>query len=235
MPGHLFRLHAAQRLTRRGEQVSNDERGVAHHVVQHAAALHLSAPEPRHVRTAVFLRRAREVRPTSGGGSSRPGEIASRFDVRSEELVLEVSVLQASVLHQLRDVPGLGDVARQRLLAGNSLQLAFAALNRGDDFLDVFDARVIRPGEPDGVDGCITDHVGDRRVGPGVADVEITRELRGTLGVLAVRAPDAKHLGVAHRPKPLHVKFCVEATADEPDAETSLFHLSIAAREFIRS
>src|SRR2546422_3236255 len=44
-----------------GEQVAHDERRVAHHVVQDAAALEVAAPEPGLVGARVLLRGAREV------------------------------------------------------------------------------------------------------------------------------------------------------------------------------
>src|SRR5204863_9132777 len=96
------RLYSGERVARLREQVANDERGVAHHVVQHAAALELAAPEPRHMRPAVFLGGAREIRPSSCRGATRPCERASRFHVRREQLVLEVAMLQLYTFDQLQ-------------------------------------------------------------------------------------------------------------------------------------
>ncbi len=122
-------------------------------------------------------------------------------------------------LDEIAHLDRFGDVPRQRLLARDSGERAFAALDRVDDLLDVLDARVIRPGEPDRVDRRIGDHVGDRRIWFRVADIEVAGELRGRRGVLLVRTPDAEDVGVAHRAKGLQVEARVESAADERDAE----------------
>src|SRR5512142_2795087 len=127
----------------------NDERRVAHHVVEHAAALELSAPEPRHVRTAVFFGGAREIWAAGGRGASCPNELSSRFDLRREQLVLEIARRESHALHQFAHALRLGDVARERLLARETDERALATLDRVDDLLDVLDARVIGPGQPD--------------------------------------------------------------------------------------
>ena len=114
----------------------------------------------------------------------------SRFlpasDLRREDLVLEVAVVRFDARDEIATLVRLGDVARERLLAREALERSAPALDRVDDLLDVLDARVIRAGEPDRVDRRIGDHVGDRLVGAAVADVELARERRGAVGVLAV-------------------------------------------------
>ena len=80
----------------------NDERRVAHHVVQHAAALQLAAPEPGHVRPAVLLRRAGEIRTAGRRRAARPEQLATRFDLRREHLILEIAVRDAGAASRAR-------------------------------------------------------------------------------------------------------------------------------------
>jgi hypothetical protein len=47
-----------------------------------------------------------------------------------------------------------------------------AAMHRIDDFLDVLDAGVIRPAQPDRVHLLVGDNFGNRAIRPGFADVE---------------------------------------------------------------
>src|SRR5215207_5095468 len=95
----------------------HDQRRVAHHVVEHSAALQLALPEPGHVRTAVLFRGAREVRAPRRGGATGPDQGPAGLDVWSKKLVLEIAVSKAHTLHQLEDMPCFRDVARERLLA----------------------------------------------------------------------------------------------------------------------
>ena len=71
-------------------------------------------------------------------------------------------------------------------------------------------------------------HLGDGRVRLGGPDVQPAREGGRLLGVLAVRAPDAEHVGVAHRLTRLHVEAGVEPAADEADPETLASATSVA-------
>src|SRR5262245_33063380 len=116
---------------------------MAHHVVEHAAALQLALPEPGRVRTAVLLGGAREVGAPSELRAARPQEIASGFDLRRKQLILEIAVRQADLVHELEDPLCLVDIARERLLTGDSLELPFAALERAHHLFDVLDARVV--------------------------------------------------------------------------------------------
>ena len=88
-------LHRGERRAGLREKMPDDERRVTHHVVEHAAALQLAAPEPRHVRTAVLLRGAREIRPARRRRAARPEQLAPRFDLRREDLILEIAVLRS--------------------------------------------------------------------------------------------------------------------------------------------
>ena len=108
----------------RGQQVAADLEAVAHHVVEHAAALQVALPEPGHVRAAVLLGRAREV--GAPGAAAPRAQTISRaaLEARREELVLEIAVQDARLLHELDHAPRLGDVAAERLLAGDAAQVA---------------------------------------------------------------------------------------------------------------
>src|SRR2546423_203847 len=110
----------------------DDERRVTHHVIEHATTLELAAPEPGHVRTAMLFGRAGEIWAAGGGGPARPEERVSRFDLRRENLILEITVLDADLLRQLENFLRLGNVPSERLLAGDAFQLTFAAVYRVD-------------------------------------------------------------------------------------------------------
>ena len=168
-----------ERLARLGEQVPDDERRVAHHVVEHAAALQLAAartracadrcaPRPRARGTAARSspRRApRAVRARSRPAARRPGSRGSRAAARRASRAraprFASATLRASGFSQAMPL----SVPLPRSIAC-------------DDLLDVLDARVVRAGEPDRVDRRIGDHVGDRRIRLRLADVELARELR---------------------------------------------------------
>ena len=142
---------------------------------------------------------------------------------RRERLVLEVAVGDAGLLHELGDPLRLGDGARERLLAGDSGELALAPVHGVHDLFDVFDAREVRPAQPQRADPRVRDHLGDRAVRLRRTDVELAGESRRLLGMLLVRAPHAHHVRVPHRLERLQVKPGVESAADEPDAQ-SLLH-----------
>src|SRR6185437_3174341 len=117
---------------------------MAHHVVQHTAALQLAAPEPWHVRAAVLFGCAREIGTSGRRRAARPEKCASRLHLRRKDLILEIAVRDARTRDEIANLLRLGDVARQRLLAGDAAELALAALDRVHDLFDVLDARVIR-------------------------------------------------------------------------------------------
>ena len=114
---------------------------------------------------------------------------------------------------------GLGDVARERLLAGDALQRAPAAGDRIHDLLDVLDARVIGATQPDGVDFGVGDHLGNALEGAGEAHVELLRQRGGLGGTHAVGTPDTGDGAFADAPPALDVEAGVESRPDEPDAE----------------
>src|SRR5262249_31348952 len=150
---------------------------------------------------------------------TRPDERAPGLDLWREQLVLEVAVRDTGALYEVEDLLGLGDVAGERFLARNTLELSLPAFERVDDLLHGLDAGVVMAGEPDRVDCGIGAHVGDRRVGFRFAHLELARQGSGGGGVLLVRAPDAAHVGVAHGLPALEMELRVEAGADKADAE----------------
>src|SRR5690606_8706015 len=131
---------------------------VAHHVIQHAAALQIASPEPGRMRTAVLLGGARQIRPAGETRSPSPDAAPTLLHVRREKLILEVSMLQAGPLDQPGDLERFGDRTGQWLLAGDASQGAPVALDGVDQLLDVVDAGVIGAAEPDRLDAWIGDH-----------------------------------------------------------------------------
>ena len=219
MPGHPHRPHRRERSARLGEQVAHDQRRVAHHVVQDAAALKIPAPKPRHVRPAVLFRGAREIWPAGERRAPCPHDRPPLGHRRREQLVLQVAVREPRFFHELGDALRLGDVTRERLLAGDALERPFAARHGVYDLLHVLDPGLVRPAQPQRVDRGVRHHVGDRAMRLGGAEVEPPRLRRHVLGVLAVRAPYAEHVGIAHGLQPLQVEPGVEAAAHEPDSQ----------------
>jgi hypothetical protein len=116
-----------------------------------------------------------------------------------------------------------------------SPERTLAALDGRDDLLDVLDAGVIRSGQPDRVDRLVRDHVGDRRIGPRRADVELPRVRGRALRVLLVRAPDAENVRVPDAAPSLNVKAGIETTSDESDTEAFVAHWLELTRVFMRS
>ena len=233
MAGDTCGTHGGERLTRLRQEKADEQGGVAHHVVEHAAALQLALPEPWRMWAAVLLGRAREVGSPRRCRAARPEQGAPRLHVRREQLILQIARHEADARREIAHLARLGHVTRERLLAGEPAQRAAATLDRVHDRLDVLHARLVRSAEPERVDGWIRHHLLDGRVGAAVADVELPRERRGAFGIGAVGAPHAAHVGVADAGKGLDVEARVEAAADEADAET-LAHCA-GTRVFITS
>src|SRR2546423_2607027 len=116
---------------------------MTHHVVQDAAPLLRTLPEPGCVWAAVLFGRARQVWPARQLGPPRPEQRAPRLDLRREDLVLEVARRQPDFLDELHDPLRLRDIACERLFTRNAQELAFPALDRADHLFHVFDAGVI--------------------------------------------------------------------------------------------
>src|SRR6266571_5627482 len=122
---------------------------VAHHVVQHAAALQRALPEPGLVRTTMFLGGAREVGTARERYASLPNDLAAGCDGRRKNLILEVSMEQVGALNQFKNSLSFRDISSQRLLARQTLQRSPALFNGVDDLFNIFNPSVIRTAEPD--------------------------------------------------------------------------------------
>src|SRR2546423_5557920 len=199
---------------------------MAHHVVEHAPALQRSLPEPGHVWSAVLLRGPSEVRTSRQRRSARPHQLTSTRDVGREELILEVARVEAYTLDHLDNLFRFGNVARQRLLASEPTQRTSTALDRIDDFLDVGEASMVRPAEPERVDSRVSDHIANGLVRPGLADIQLSGKRSGGRRVLLVRTPDSAHIDLSDRGQRLDVEAGVETAADEADAETLCSHFT---------
>src|SRR5215210_1566071 len=132
---------------------------MAHHfhrvendVVKNATTLQNSLPEPGHVRAAVLLRRASEIRTSRQRRASSPNQLAPAGDVRREKLILQVTRAQANASCQLRDSSRLRDVAGERFFAREAAKSAGSVLYRVNDLLHVRDAGVVGPAEPNRID-----------------------------------------------------------------------------------
>ena len=177
------------------------QRRVAHHVVEHAAALQLALPEPGHVRPAVLLGRARQVGP-AGGRARRAPRCSSRpaLDLRREDLVLQVAVSEPGPLHQLerpasprrRCAPA---ASRRRCPRASPCPRSIAST-----ISSTFSMRAwFGPqSQSASIAGSATISAMESYA-LRVADVELPRERRGRRGVRRLGAPDAEHVGVAHR------------------------------------
>ena len=195
----LHRAHARERLARPREQVPHEQRRVAHHVVEHTAALQIALPEPRRVRPAVLLGRAREIRTTRRRGAARPEERASRLDVRREELILEIA--RASV-RRARRARARASLRRRCAPSGFSHAMpserALPRLDRARR--SPRRSRCARDSDRRSRSRrCgIGDHLRDRRrTRLARADVEIARERRDALG--ALRVAGSRRRGRRHR------------------------------------
>ena len=62
---------------------------------------------------------------------------------------------------KIDDALRFADIAREGFLARDAFQRAAAAGESVGDFLDVFNAGIIRSAEPECVNGRIRDHLGD--------------------------------------------------------------------------
>src|SRR4051812_10239845 len=103
------------------------------------------------MRSAVLFRRAREVRTSGRRRAARPDECATRFHVRPETLILEVTVRNLGFPHQLQNVHSFSGVSSERLLARDALEWTLSLVVRCDDLLDVLDAGMIGTRQPDGL------------------------------------------------------------------------------------
>ena len=126
MRRYADRLHRRQRLARFGEQVPHDERRMTHHVIEHAAALQLALPEPWAMGSAMLFGGARKIRTAGERCRTCPDNMFSACNIRREHLIFEISVQHTGLFYHLDHAASLGDVARQRLFAGDADEFAFA-------------------------------------------------------------------------------------------------------------
>src|SRR5204862_4823715 len=124
------------------------------------AALERTLPEPRAVRSAVLSRRASEVWPARKLRAPGPEQHAADFDLRCKHLILQIAMREPDLVYQLEHPFRFCDIARQRFLAGDADQFAFAALDGTDHLFHDFDAGVGRAGGPERVDPRILCHRG---------------------------------------------------------------------------
>ncbi len=179
------------RLARAGEQVADDFHRMAHHVVEHAAALQLALPEPGHVRPAVLLGGAGQIRAPGERGAAGPDQMPPVLHLRREQLVLQISGVEPHALHERVHLLRFGHVAGQRLLAGEPPQRS--ARPRSivlDDLLDVLDAGVVGAAQPEGVDFGIGHH---RARSSGTASPRRCRAIARTRPPLPARLASGLH------------------------------------------
>ena len=125
-----LRGQAVARLAGFGQQEARRLDRVAHHVVQHPAALQFALPEPGVVRAGVFLGGARQVRAAGCPGAALPGQFAAANHGGAEHLVLEVAVQDADLAHEFDHPKRFARVAGERLLAGDADQAAVGRRQR---------------------------------------------------------------------------------------------------------
>src|SRR5439155_860207 len=144
LPGYADRLERGIRRAGRGQKMPNQHDRVAHHVVQHAAALQVAAPKPRLVRTTMLLRGPRQIRSPGDGDASGPDDIAAGRNRWRKELIFEVSMAKADSVNTLDDPLRLTNISCERFLAGHAFKRTPTLFNRRHDLFDIFDTRVIR-------------------------------------------------------------------------------------------
>src|SRR5439155_14467284 len=128
------------------------------------AALELALPEPGHVGYAVLLRRPGEVGAAGERRAAGPDDGAPLRHGGRERLVLEIAVSDPGLFRELEDSLRFGDIAGERLLAGDPAKLSLAARDRVRDLLEVLDAREVRAAQPERVDRGVGHHLRHRAV-----------------------------------------------------------------------
>ena len=111
---------------------------VTHHVVENAAPLQLSFPEPGHMRPAVLLCRPGKIGPPCQRRSTCPDELLASLDSRLKDLILQVSIQQIGFLGEFKHSPGLTDIAAKRFFTGHAEKLPFPCFQSMDDLFHVF-------------------------------------------------------------------------------------------------
>src|SRR6185437_3098771 len=93
------------------------------HVGKDAAALPLRLPEPRHVRPAMLLGGARQIRAAADRDGAAPHDVLAALDCARKHLVLEIAVHQLGVFGEAQHFPRLGKSATERLFARDADKL----------------------------------------------------------------------------------------------------------------
>ena len=125
--------------------MANQQSRVTHHVVEYAAPLEVALPEPRPMRPTVLFGGTGEVRSPGERGAAGPEDGATVLDLRREDLILEVPVIECGSLHESGDVHRLRDIAGQRLLARDAHEPPESVLHGVDDGLDILHPGKVRP------------------------------------------------------------------------------------------
>src|SRR3989449_1078209 len=128
------------------------QRGVTHHVVEDAAALELSLPEPGHVGSAVLLRRPGQIGAARERGAARPDDGAALRHGRCERLVFEIAVGDPGLFRELEDPLRFRDVAAEWFLTRDPAELSLPARDGVRDLLEVVDAGEVRTAHPERID-----------------------------------------------------------------------------------
>ncbi|OQB50446.1 MAG: hypothetical protein BWX98_02625 [Candidatus Aminicenantes bacterium ADurb.Bin147] len=212
------RQDVARRPRRRQHEAGFLDR-VAHHVVEHSAALERSFPEPRHVRAAVLLGRPSQVGRAGDGRAPGPQDLLAAGDGGGEDLVFEITVQDPGFFDEGEHPAGFLGVAAKRFFAGHAPQLGFARKDSVGDFLHDFEAGEVGGADPEGADGRISGHGRDRGVRLGFADAEGAGQGAGLAGPFPVGIENAEDVGVADADEALDVEAGDEPAADDADAE----------------
>ncbi len=104
------------------------------------------------MRPAVLLRGARKVGPAGAGHSAAPDDLFAALNSGREDLIFEIAVVQPGRLGQPQHLARLGQIARQRLLAGHAQQCAAPLGQHAVDRAHRIQAGVVGVEHPDRVD-----------------------------------------------------------------------------------
>src|SRR6266516_1611467 len=102
--------------------MSNQQDRMAHHIVQHAAALQIAAPEPLLVGAAVLFGGSRKIGTSRQRSTSIPDDLATDINRRREELIFEIPMAQVDASSQIQNPFRLGNVSGKGFLASQALE-----------------------------------------------------------------------------------------------------------------
>ena len=102
--------------------MSNQQDRMAHHIVQHAAALQIAAPEPRLVGAAVLFGGSRKIGTSRQRSTSIPEDLTTDINRRREDLIFEIPMAQVDASGQIQNPFRLGNVSGKRFLASQALE-----------------------------------------------------------------------------------------------------------------